>query len=66
LPCDETQRGVLEYHNFTQDPEFIEEKAKRGTRINGVPLNASNGSPCATLFVTVLFLPQLTETIQYQ
>jgi hypothetical protein len=24
------------------------------------------GSPCATLFITVLFLPQLTENLQYQ
>jgi hypothetical protein len=24
------------------------------------------GSPCATLFITVLFLPQLTEYLQYQ
>jgi len=24
------------------------------------------GSPCATLFITVLFLPQLTEPLQYQ
>jgi hypothetical protein len=24
------------------------------------------GSPCATLFITVLFLPQLTENYQYQ
>jgi len=24
------------------------------------------GSPCATLFITVLFLPQLTEGLQYQ
>ena len=30
-------------------------------------LLASNfGSPCATLFITVLFLPQLTEVPQYQ
>ncbi len=25
-----------------------------------------SGSPCATLFITVLFLPQLTENLQYQ
>ncbi|HQG66884.1 MAG TPA: hypothetical protein PLA32_14020, partial [Smithella sp.] len=24
------------------------------------------GSPCATLFITVLFLQQLTENLQYQ
>ena len=24
------------------------------------------GSPCATLFITVLFLPQLTENLQFQ
>lgn len=24
------------------------------------------GSPCATLFITVLFLPPLTENLQYQ
>jgi len=24
------------------------------------------GSPCATLFITVLFLPELTENLQYQ
>jgi hypothetical protein len=24
------------------------------------------GSPCATLFITALFLPQLTENLQYQ
>ncbi|NMD05901.1 MAG: hypothetical protein GYA72_08705 [Deltaproteobacteria bacterium] len=24
------------------------------------------GSPCATLFITVLFLPLLTENLQYQ
>jgi hypothetical protein len=26
----------------------------------------SSGSPCATLFITVLFLQQLTENLQYQ
>jgi hypothetical protein len=25
-----------------------------------------SGSPCATRFITVLFLPQLTENLQYQ
>jgi hypothetical protein len=25
-----------------------------------------SGSPCATLFITVLFLPQLTKNLQYQ
>ena len=30
------------------------------------PLLSRNGSPCATLFITVLFLPQLTENLQYQ
>ena len=28
--------------------------------------NLKSGSPCATLFITVLFLPQLTENLQYQ
>jgi hypothetical protein len=29
-------------------------------------LNFFFGSPCATLFITVLFLPQLTEVLQYE
>jgi hypothetical protein len=32
----------------------------------GKGLHSCLGSPCATLFITVLFLPQLTENLQYQ
>jgi len=38
---------------------------KKGS--GGYPETLVNtGSPCATLFITVLVLPQLTESLQYQ
>ena len=45
---------------------LMKDKRKGAHQESGCPLSVSNGSPCATLFITVFFLPQLTENIQYQ
>ncbi|VTR66875.1 hypothetical protein DESC_520018 [Desulfosarcina cetonica] len=34
--------------------------------VNSGSLRVWFGSPCATLFITTLFLSQLTEVLQYQ
>ncbi len=46
----------------------LPEPYKRQNRVTPMecPVLVMSGSPCATLFITVLFLSQLTENLQYQ
>ena len=41
-------------------------KTETGVNLDWANPLFSFGSPCVTLFITVLFLPQLTENLQYQ
>jgi len=57
-------RDHLDFFSFILEwPEASSEK--RASHLQGALLSR-DGSPCATLFITVLFLPQLTENLQFQ
>lgn len=55
---NQNSKGIL--NQGTGKAKGIRKKAERKEIMGGC------GSPCATLFITVLFLQQLTENLQYQ